>query len=323
MIKPMLLFCTAMLLGGAAAAAPSDYPTRPIRLVVNFPPAGPLDLEARAIAQHAGQLLGQTVVVENRSGASGNIGAQSVAQAAADGYTLLMTLDTLMTVNRFIFKDLERDVTARLEPVSLAGSFGMALAVRPELGVASLDEFLSYARSHPISYASAGYGSPGNLAFEKLRLAVGIPAAHVPYRGNAPAVNALLGDQIQAAFLATPGILPHVKAGKLQALAVSGGQRDADLPEVPTVAQSGVAGLKNYDVAFGFLVMAPKGTPEPIVRIWEKTLAQVYAMPEFQRSMASLGIRQPYAGQAQAREWVRKESEGWKAVIEQAGIKAQ
>ncbi len=166
MIKPMLLFCTAMLLGGAAAAAPSDYPTRPIRLVVNFPPAGPLDLEARAIAQHAGQLLGQTVVVENRSGASGNIGAQSVAQAAADGYTLLMTLDTLMTVNRFIFKDLERDVTARLEPVSLAGSFGMALAVRPELGVASLDEFLSYARSHPISYASAGYGSPGNLAFE-------------------------------------------------------------------------------------------------------------------------------------------------------------
>ncbi|KGD95992.1 ABC transporter substrate-binding protein [Achromobacter sp. RTa] len=322
MIKSLLL-CAALLAAGSAAAAPSDYPARPIRLVVNFPPAGPLDLEARAIAQHAGKILGQTVIVENRSGASGNIGAQSVAQAAPDGYTLLMTLDTLMTVNPFIFKGLDQEVTRRLEPLSLAGSFGLALAVRPELGIGTLDEFLGYAKSHPITYASAGYGSPGNLAFEKLRLAAGMEVAHVPYRGNAPAVNALLGDQIQAAFLAVPGVLPHVKAGKLRAIAVSGKERDADLPDVPTAAQSGVAGLKDYDVAFAFLVMAPKGTPGSIARVWEKTLAQVYALPEFQQSMAALGMRGPFAGRDEAQAWVRREALGWKGVIEKAGIKGE
>ena len=147
--------------------------------------------------------------------------------------------------------------------------------------------------------------------------------AHVPYRGNAPAVNALLGDQIQAAFLATPGVLPHVRAGKLKALAVSGKERDADLPEVPTAAQSGVAGLKNYDVSFAFLVMAPKGTPKEIAQVWEDTLAKVYAMPEFQQSMAVLGMRGPFAGKAQAQEWVSREAKGWKEVIEKAGIRGE
>ncbi|MEB3095944.1 tripartite tricarboxylate transporter substrate binding protein [Achromobacter sp. D10] len=322
MIKS-LLFCAALLVAGTSSAIASDYPSRPVRLIVNFPPAGPLDLEARALAQHAGKLLGQTVVVENRSGASGNIGAQTVAQAAPDGYTLLMTLDTLMTVNPYIFKGLDKDVTQRLEPLSLAGSFGLALAVRPELGINTLDDFLRYAKTNRITYASAGYGSPGNLAFEKLRLAAGMEVAHVPYRGNAPAVNALLGDQIQAAFLATPGVLPHVRAGKLKALAVSGKERDADLPEVPTAAQSGVAALKNYDVSFAFLVMAPKGTPKEIADVWDKTLAKVYAMPEFQQSMAGLGMRGPFAGKAQAQEWVDREAKGWKEVIEKAGIRGE
>jgi tripartite-type tricarboxylate transporter receptor subunit TctC len=218
---------------------------------------------------------------------------------------------------------LDKDVTQRLEPLSLAGSFGLALAVRPELGINTLDEFLRYAKANRITYASAGYGSPGNLAFEKLRLAAGMEVAHVPYRGNAPAVNALLGDQIQAAFLATPGVLPHVRAGKLKALAVSGKERDADLPEVPTAAQSGVAGLKDYDVSFAFLVMAPKGTPKEVAQVWEDALAKVYAMPEFQQSMAVLGMRGPFAGKARAQAWVDREAKGWKEVIAKAGIRGE
>lgn len=316
------LFCIPLLWVAPSVAA-ADYPARPIRLIVNFPAAGPLDIEARAIAQHAGKLLGQTIVVENRSGASGNIGAQAVAQAAPDGYTLLMTLDTVMTVNPYIFKGLDRDVTDRLTPVSLAGTFGMALVVRPDLGVTTLGEFLQYAKAHPIAYASAGSGSPGNLAFEKLRLAVGMEAAHIPYRGNAPAVNALLGDQIQVGFLGTPGVLPQIKAGKLRALAVAGSTRDPDLPDVPTVGQSGVKALEGYDATFGYLVMAPKDTPQEVVKVWEAVLARVYALPEFQQTMAGLGVRGPFAGTERAKDWVLQEGGGWRAVIAGARIRGE
>lgn len=322
MIKSMLLGA-ALLLTGFAAAASSEYPSRPIRLVVNVPPAGPLDINARLIAQHAAKLLGQAVVVENRSGASGNIGAVTVAQAAPDGYTLLMTLDTLTTVNPFIFKGLDRQVTQHLAPLSLTATFGLALVVKPDLEVSTLGEFLQYAKSHPISYASAGHGSPGNLAFEKLRLAVNMNIAHVPYRGNAPAVNALLGDQIQAAFIAVPGVLPHVRAGKLRALAVSGKDRDVDLPEVPTISQSGLDGLSDHDMAFAFLLMAPKETPKEIVQTWEATLAKIYALPEFQQSMASQGLRVPFAGKVQAQEWLARETEKRKSVIEAGRVRGE
>jgi tripartite-type tricarboxylate transporter receptor subunit TctC len=163
---------------------------------------------------------------------------------------------------------------------------------------------VQYAKTHPIAYASAGSGSPGNLAFEKLRLAVGMEAAHIPYRGNAPAVNALLGDQIQVGFLGTPGVLPQIKAGKLKALAVAGSTRDPDLPDVPTVGQSGVKALEGYDATFAYLVMAPRDTPQEVVKVWEAVLARVYALPELQQTMAGLGVRGPFAGTERAKDWV-------------------
>lgn len=307
----------------ASAAAPTNYPSRSIRLIVNSSPAGPLDICARAISMHAGKLLGQTIIVENRPGASGNIGAKAVANADPDGYTLLLTLDTLMTVNPHVFKDRAEDYTQSLEPLSIAGSFGLALAVRPDLGVATLQDFLHFAKSNVITYSSAGYGSPGNLAFEKLKLSLGFEVTHVPFRGSAGAVNALLGDQIQAGFLAASAVQPHVKAGKMRALAVSSRDPDPDLPGVSAMAQLGVESLKDFEAAFAFLVMAPRGVPADVAAKWDETLAQVYASPEFLASIASLGMRAPFSGHAVAKEWVQTRSGSWADVIESAGIKGE
>lgn len=322
MIKPWLL-CAALLMANVSVAAPLDYPTRPIRLIVNSAPAGPLDIGARAIAMYASKLLGQTIVVENRPGASGNVGARAVARAAPDGYTLLMTLDTLMTVNPHVYQDMAEDLTGLLEPLSIAGSFGLALTVRPDLGVSTVQEFLQYAKSNPVTYSSAGYGSPGNLAFEKLKLTTGINIAHVPFRGSAGAVNALLGNQIQAGFLAASAVQPHVRAGTMRALAISSREPDPDLPGVPAMAHLGVESLDDFEAAFAFLIMAPKGMPASIVQTWDQTLAAVYAMPEFMHSIASLGMREPFAGSADAKGWVSAQTENWAEVIKAAGIKGE
>lgn len=320
------LLVAAMLVAApvsTAWAAPADYPSRPIRLIVNSSPAGPLDIGARAIAMHASKLMGQTIIVENRPGASGNVGAKAVANAAPDGYTLLMTLDTLMTVNPHVFKDAGATYLRLLEPLSIAGSFGLALTVRPDLGVATVDEFLRYAKANAVTYSSAGYGSPGNLAFEKLKLATGINTTHIPFRGSAGAVNALLGNQIQAGFLAASAVQAHVQAGKMRALAISAREPDPDLPGVPALRSVGVESLKDFDAAFAFLIMAPQGMPPDIARKWDESLAAVYAMPEFSRSIASLGLGAPFAGSAGARQWVSAQIENWAQVVEGAGIRGE
>jgi len=324
--RVVALLVAAMLVaapGSTAWAAPADYPSRPIRLIVNSSPAGPLDIGARAIAMHASKLMGQTIIVENRPGASGNVGAKAVANAAPDGYTLLMTLDTLMTVNPHVFKDAGATYLRLLEPLSIAGSFGLALTVRPDLGVATVDEFLRYAKANAVTYSSAGYGSPGNLAFEKLKLATGINTTHIPFRGSAGAVNALLGNQIQAGFLAASAVQAHVQAGKMRALAISAREPDPDLPGVPALRSVGVESLKDFDAAFAFLIMAPQGMPPDIARKWDESLAAVYAMPEFSRSIASLGLGAPFAGSAGARQWVSAQIENWAQVVEGAGIRGE
>lgn len=327
MFKPslfcMALFCMPLIGPGASAASPADYPNRPIRLIVNFSPAGPLDIGARAIAMAASELLHQTIIVENRPGASGNIGAKAVAKAEPDGYTLLMTLDTLMTVNPHVFKDVAEDVTLYLEPLSVAGSFGLALTVRADLGVATLEDFVRYAKANAVTYSSAGYGSPGNLAFEKLNLALGLDVAHAPFRGSAGAVNALLGNQIQAGFLAASAVQPHVRAGTMRALAISSREPDPDLPGVPAMANLGMAPLKDFEAAFAFLIMAPKGLPPHVAQKWDETLAAVYARPEFRKSIASLGMRAPFAGRVEAKKWVETRAGSWGEVIAKAGIKGE
>jgi len=320
LLKPLLL-CAATLSLLAFFPAHAAYPDRPIRLINNYPPGGALDFVARLIAERASKLLGQPIVVENRSGASGNIGAQVAAQAAPDGYTLLISTDTVFAVNPLVFSNMDAQ-TVNMRPLSLAGTFNLALAVRPEANIRTLTELIAQARARPMTYASAGHASPGNLAFEKFNLAAGIAPVHVPYRGNAPATNALLSGEVDAGFLAVPGMLGQVRAGKLLPLAISGAAFDPDLPTVPPIRATGQAGLDGYDVRFGFLIMAPGDLPDAIAQVWLETLAQVYTQPDFLQRLAARGIHPPFAGTDAARTWIQAQTQTWSAVIEQADIRA-
>ncbi|MFJ0551511.1 tripartite tricarboxylate transporter substrate binding protein [Bordetella bronchiseptica] len=306
---------------GAAAAATAAYPDKPVRLVVNFTPAGPLDLLARLVAERASRELGQTVIVENRAGAGGNIGADVVAKSAPDGYTLLITTDTLATVNPFVYASMPADPFKDLQPVALTGTFNQVLVVQPSLGVRNLADYMAYLRQHGGTYASAGNATPGHLTFESLRQALDLDVTHVPYRGTAPAVNDLLGGQVEAGFLVVPGVLQHIQAGKLVPLAVSGAQRDAALPDVPTIAESGLAQVRDFDTSFGYLLMAPAGVPDEAVQAWQRVLARIYASPEFLERLAALDIAPTFSDAQQAAQWMRTRAARWEKVVAAAGIK--
>ncbi|MCK9509662.1 MAG: tripartite tricarboxylate transporter substrate binding protein [Pigmentiphaga sp.] len=320
------MFARSLLAGASLAlllAAPNahaEYPSKPITLVVNFTAGGPLDIEARLIAQHASRLLGQSVIVENRPGAAGNIGAGAVARAKPDGYTLLITTDTLATVNPHVYPSMPFDPIKDFRPVALAGAFGQVMVVRPELEVPTLDALLAQAKANPMAYATAGSASPGHLTFEMFNQAADLDLTHIPYRGNAQATNDLLGGQVETGFLAIPGVLPHIQQGKLVALAVSGQERDPALPDVPAVAENQQAGLRDFDARFAYLVLMPAETPDAIVDRWEEVLGEVFQDEAFQERLASLGIRPPFAGRQAATDWVDTQSEKWAKVVQQANI---
>lgn len=304
-----------------AAPAHAQYPDQPVHLVVNFSAGGPLDIEARLLAQHASKLLGQPVIVENRAGAAGNIGADSVARAAPDGYTLLMTTDSVATVNPFVYRDMPFDPARALHPIGLAGAFSQALVVRPELGVKTVDEFIALAKSRPLSFSTAGNASPGHLTFEMFNQTAGLELTHVPYRGNAQATTDLLGGQVDAGFLAVPGVLQYVKQGKLVALAVSGDQRDPALPDVPTVREAG-GSLQSFDARFAFILMSPAGMPDAIAGRWRGVLEKVFAEPSFLQRLDALGIRAPFGDARTATAWIQEHASTWSTVVKHAGITA-
>jgi len=312
---------------GAALALTSQvhaaYPDQPVHIVVNFSAGGPLDVEARLLAQHASKLIGQPIVVENRPGAAGNIGADVVSRADADGYTILMTTDTVATVNPFVYHDMSFDPAKTLRPIGLAGAFSQVLVVRPELGVKTLDKFITRAKSQTLSYSTAGNASPGHLTFEMFNQATGLKLTHIPYRGNAQATTDLLGGQVDAGFLAVPGVLQYIKQGKLLPLAISGNQRDPTLPDVPTVGEIVGGEFQSFDARFAFLLMMPAGAPDTAVKYWHDVLEKVFADPSFQQRLDALGVRGPFGDSNAAADWVQEHATMWSTVIKQSGITAQ
>ncbi|SPA56024.1 Bug family tripartite tricarboxylate transporter substrate binding protein [Cupriavidus taiwanensis] len=304
-------------LATAPAQAQDTYPSRPVRLIVNFPAGGPLDTVARLIAERAGRDLRQPVVVENRAGAGGNVGAEAAARATPDGYTLLMSTDTLVTVNPFAYRKMAFDPVRDLQPIGLAGTFNQVLVTHPDLKAGNLNQFLALARSKDLSYASAGIASPGHIAFEMLKVRTRIPATHVPYKGNAPALSDVLAGQVPAGFLATPTAVQYIRSGKLVPLAVSGHKRDPLLPDVPTVAEAGVAG---FDAEFAFVMLAPAGMPAPIRARWEQELKSIFADAGFQRTLAAQGVRPQASDGAQAAQWLSAGSKRWGELIRKLGV---
>ena len=260
----------------AHAHAHANWPDRPIRVLLPFPPGGPSDIVMRLAAEKMQASLKQAVVVDNKPGAGGNLGAAEVARAAPDGYTWLWGTDTLVTVNPHVYKQLGYKLDD-LQPVTLGTSFSQTLVCHPAVGVKTLAELAAKAKAAKMAYASGGAGVPGHLSMELLQHTLGFDMQHVPYKCPAPAMQDVLGGQVPCGLLAGPTVLPHVRSGKLVALAVSGAARVPTLPDVPTMAE---AGAKGYVAEFSLVMYAPRATPEAVVNRFRQAFVDALRSPD-------------------------------------------
>jgi tripartite-type tricarboxylate transporter receptor subunit TctC len=307
----------------AAALAPqlvfaqAAYPTRAVKLVNSFPPGGPSDILARSIADVLQNQFKQPFVVDNKAGASGNIGTDFVAKSAADGYTLLVGIDTIFTVNPHIYKGLPFK-PSDLKPVLVMASSGLLVGVHPGTGFKTVNDLIAAAKTKGVSFSSAGAGSPGHLAAAVITEATGAKINHIPYKGNTPAVTAVLAGEVDGGVLATPGMLPHVKAGKITALAVTSRQRSPLAPEIPTVAE---AGLKSLEQEVLYVVMAPAGTPDAVVQTLQKAFTDALMRPDQQARMTSLDLHYEGLTGAAAAKRLADLSDRYSRVIQATGLK--
>jgi len=293
------------------------WPSRPIRMVVPLSPGGFADVPGRILAARLSSLLGYNVFVENRPGAGGTIGADFVAKSAPDGYTLLFT-GTPHVISAWIYKKLPYDPLKDFEPVALVASGPYVLVVNPQLPVHSIRELIAAAKAQPgkIDYASSGNGSAQHLVSALFASMAGIELNHVPYKGSGPAMQDLLGGQVKVSFAGIPNVLPHVKAGRLRALAVSTPQRSPDLPDVPTAAEAGVPG---YQATLWLNLAAPAGTPGEIVqRIYAET-AKALQDAELQQSFRAAGVEASPMSPQELAGFMRGEYEKWGRVVRDTG----
>ena len=325
-LRRVLEVAAAVVLGattlGIAAAVAENYPSRLVKIVVPFPAGGPLDSTARMLAEKLAVSMKQPFVVENRPGASGNIGTDVVAKAEPDGYTLLIVLDTPLTVNPTLYPQLAFDPVRDFATISTVASFSLTLVVHPSVPVKSVAEFVAYAKSlkeKPLLYGSGGgRGDPGHLTMEYFRMKAGFEGVHVPYKGNAEVVMGVVGGQIQAGFLATPGVLQIVQAGQLKALAVSSSERTPLAPDIPTVAESGYPG---FEVAFYQVMLAPKGIPEPVRVALEREVQRALQSTDLQVRLRAQGLTPMTSAGVETSALLKSASEQWQKVIKTSNIR--
>jgi tripartite-type tricarboxylate transporter receptor subunit TctC len=303
---------------GAVHAQP--YPSKPVRLIVPFPPGGPADALGRLFGQKLSESWGQPVVVENRAGAGGNIGAEIVAKAAPDGYTLLLIANS-HAINAGLYASLPYDPVRDFMPISQIASYMLVLVTHPSVPATSVAELVTLARSRPgqLKYASAGNGTMTHLAAEMFRLATGTDMVHVPYKGAAPATNDLLGGQVDLMFNNPVSSFPHVRAGTLRALAVTGASRLSTAPEVPTIAELGYAGFE-ASTWYGFL--GPAGMPKDVVSKVQTEIVRVLRLPDVQERLAAQGFDSIGTTPEQFGEVLRADVERWRQVVKAAGLRA-
>jgi tripartite-type tricarboxylate transporter receptor subunit TctC len=316
MRKLLVLFA---VLAAAASAEAQQWPSKPIRMIVNFPPGGAADQIARSVAPPLGEALGQPVVVENRPGANGNIGAELVAKSPPDGYTLLMSSGGAFSVNPHLYAKLPFDPLKDLEPIAAAARILVFLVVKPELPAKTVEEFVALARASPgrLSYGSPGSGSSPHIAGEMFKRAAKIDVVHVPYKGAAPALTDLLGGQLD--FMFDPGIgLGQVRAGKLRLLAVGSPKRSPLFPDVPTVAEAGMVGF-DADSWFGFY--APAGLPADIAVRLNREINRALQTQAVRDRITGIGGEPVAMSAAEFVEVQRKDRERFGTVIREAGIK--
>lgn len=302
----------------AFAQAPA-WPDKPVRFVNNFPAGGPSDLIARSLADVLAKQFHQPFVVENKAGASGNIGADVVAKAPADGYTVLFGIDSTFDANPHIYPHMPFQ-PADLRPVMIIASSGLLVGVHPSTGFKTLADLVAAAKTKHLTFSSAGNGSPGHLAVSVFNEATGAKITHVPYKGNTPAVLAVLSGEVTGGTLATPGMLPHVQAGKITALAVTSHTRSTLAPEIPTVAE---AGLPQLEQEVLYLAMVPAATPEPVVQTLQKAMADALARADVRERLRKLDLHYEGITGAAAAKRLADLSQRYGKIIRATGMKVE
>ena len=312
---------SALTLGCAwtALAHAQAFPSKQIRLVCPFTPAGAVDIASRAIALELSKNLGVTVTVDNKPGAGGNIGGAEVARAAPDGYTILMTTSGIQAINPGLYAKMPFDTVKDLVPIAALVSLNNVLVVHPSVKANSVSEFIALGKNNPVTVASSGNGTSIHMSAEMFKHLTPFQMTHIPYKGSAPAVTDLMGGQVQAMFDNIPSALPHIKAGKLRAIATTGAKRDATLPDLPTIAE---AGVKGYESGVWFGLAAPAGTPPEVIAKLNAAAVQGTKSPEFVKRMTELGYNILGTSSGEMAEMTRNEIARWTPIIKASGAKA-
>ena len=305
-----------------AFAQPADpYPSRPVHLILPFPPGGGTDILGRLIADRLAASLGQPVVVENRGGAGGNVGAEAAARAAPDGYTLLLAAPTL-AISPSLYSKLGYDPQRDFAPVSLVATVPNVMITHPSVPAQTLQEFIALAKARPgaMNFGSGGAGTSNHLGGELFNIVAGVKLVHVPYKGVNLAMNDVLAGNIQLVLIGIPAAAPNIKSGKLRALAVLARERSAALPEVPTAAE---AGLPDFDVTTWYGVLAPAGTPRPIVMRLNAELVRIMHSPELKERLASMATDPRTGTPEEFAAYIKQETARWAEVVRETGIRAE
>jgi tripartite-type tricarboxylate transporter receptor subunit TctC len=313
----------ALLAGGVAATAVAQsYPTKPIRIVVPYNAGGGTDITARPIAQKLIEVWDQPVIIDNRSGASGMIGADIVAKSAPDGYTVLLSASMEVAANVAVYSKMNYDPVRDLQPVTLASISPLVLMVHPSVPVKSVKDLIALARARPgaLSYASIGIGTVHHFAGELMKGMLNLAMVHVAYRGGAPALVALVSGEVPVGFVALLSAIPNVRAGKLRALALTSLHRTSALPEVPTLDESGLAG---FDIVVWFAVWVPAKTPKDIVDKLNSEMVKIIQSPEYKQRMVDAGAEAAGSSAEQLRQLQKADIEKYRKIAVTAGIKPQ
>ena len=302
------------------SASAQSYPDKPIRLVIPYPPGGGIDLVGRPLAEKLGEAFGKVVVVDNKGGASGNIAMQHVAASPPDGYTIILALNTQIAVNPALFTKLPYDTVKDFAPISLIGSAPYLLVANPKFPVASVRDIIALVKAKPgaVSYASAGNGSGAHLSTEMIKTMAGVNIVHVPYKAIATGIIDVIAGNVQIMFVTIGSVKGHVSAGRLKAIAVSGAKRSPAIPEVPTVAESGLPG---FDSGVWYGILAPAGTPADIVARLNGEILKAIKSPDYQKRLAAEAVELSGSTPEEFRVYIGSELGKWAKVVKDSGAK--
>ena len=316
-LRTCLLASLTLLISSTAIAQNAPWPSKPVKFVNSWPAGGPSDVLARAVGDVLQKQFGQAFVVDNKPGAAGSVGADLVAKSMPDGYSLLWGIDTTHTINPHIYKSMPFK-EADLKPLVVISNSGLLLGVHPSTGYKTVKDFMQAARERSLNFSSGGNGSPGHLWVNMSNVSAATRLVHVPYRGNSPAVMAVVSGEVEGGTLATPGMLPQVKGGKVTALAVTSRKRSRLAPEIPTVAE---AGFKDLESEVLYVVMAPGNTPEPLMQTMAKAITDALNRPELQARLNDLDMAYEGLTGTAANARLKKLSDQYGRVIRATGMK--